>query len=85
MDRRLIELQLRAVMVTYRIEQRRRDSPTMEGFRERARSILLSLEEEVGPYSDLQTALADARRELDGDDGTSQSRSGERVISEPPP
>ena len=41
----------------------------MEGFRERARSILLSLEEEVAPHSDLQAALDDARRELDGDDG----------------
>ena len=82
MDRRRIELQLRAVTVTYRIEQRRRDSPTMEGFRERARAILLSLEEEVAPHPDLQAALADARRELAADDGTSRSGSGERVISE---
>ena len=65
MDRRLIELQLRAVTVTYRIEQRRRDSPTMEGFRDRARSLLHSLEEEVRPHPDLRTALLQARRELD--------------------
>ena len=60
----------------------------MEGFRERARSILLSLEEEVATHADLRAALADARRELDGDDGddgTTASGSGERVVSESAP
>ena len=90
MDRRRIELQIRAILVTYRIERRRRDSPTMEGFRERARSILLSLEEEVAPHSDLQAALDDARRELDGDDGDdgddgTTASGSERVVSESAP
>jgi len=70
-DRRRIELQLRAIVVTYRIERRRRDSPTMEGFRERARSLLHSLDEEVRPYPDLQAALLDAHRELDGEEPSS--------------
>ena len=64
MDRRRIEMQIRAVVVTYRIEQRRRDAPTMEKFRDRARSILDGLEVEVRPYPDLETQLLEARQEL---------------------
>jgi len=67
-DRRRIELQLRAILITYRIEQRRRDSPTMEGFRDRARSILHSLAQEVRPHPDLEAALVQARRELEGEE-----------------
>jgi hypothetical protein len=44
-DRRRIDLQIRAIVVTYRIERRRRDSHVMEEFRARARSILGGLEE----------------------------------------
>ena len=65
MDRRRIELQLRAVIVTYRIELRRRDSQTMEEFREHAHSLLRTLEAEVQPHPDLQAALAEVRREID--------------------
>lgn len=68
MDRRRIKLQLRAVIVTYRIEVRRRDSPTMEEFREHAHSLLRSLEDEVQPHPDLQIALAEVRREIDAND-----------------
>ena len=65
MDRRQIEFQIRAVTVTYRIEQRRRDSPTMDAFRARARVLLDQLDEAVEPYPDLRARLEEARRELD--------------------
>ncbi len=66
MERRHIELQLRAVLVTYRIELKRRDSATMATFRARALSLLEGLGDEIAPYPDLQDVLRDARRELDG-------------------
>lgn len=65
MDRRHIELQIRAVMVTYRVEQKRRDSPTMEQFRRQARRILDELDTAVRRYPDLRASLEEARRELD--------------------
>jgi len=65
MDRRRIELQIRIVVVTYRVEQRRRDSPTMEVLRGRARRLLDGLHEAVRPYPDLQARLDEAREELD--------------------
>ena len=65
MDRRRIELQIRAIVVSYRIERRRRDSATMEEFRARARSILDGLEEEVSRHPDLEARLAETRYELD--------------------
>jgi hypothetical protein len=66
-NRRQIEMQIRAVVVTYRIEKRRRDAPTMDGFRNRARSLLDDLEPAVGPYPDLDARLREARIELDSD------------------
>jgi hypothetical protein len=72
MDRRRVELQLRAIIVMYRIERRRRDAPTMEEFRERARSLLSSLEEDVRPHPDLRIALSAVRREIN-DKGTSSA------------
>ena len=68
MDRRRIELQLRAILLTYRVEHRRRDSSTMREFRERAHSLLDGLEAVVGRYPDLEAALDDARKELLHDD-----------------
>lgn len=65
MDRRRIELQFRAIVVSYRIERRRRDGPTMEEFRARARSILDGLEEDVRRHPDLEARLAEIRHELD--------------------
>lgn len=65
MDRRHIELQIRAIVVTYRIEQPRRDAPTMEAFRARAHSLLDGLEAEVLVYPDLAARLLEARQELD--------------------
>ena len=58
-------MQIRAVMVPFRIERRRRDSRTMLEFRERARSILAPLDDEVGRYPDLEALLLEARQELD--------------------
>lgn len=64
-DRRRIDLQIRAVVVTYRVERRRRDTPTMDAFRARARRLLDDLREDVRPYPDLEARLREARRELD--------------------
>jgi hypothetical protein len=64
-DRRRIDLQIRAIVVTYRIERRRRDSQVMEEFCARARSILDGLEEEARRYPDLEARLVEARREVD--------------------
>jgi hypothetical protein len=65
-DRRHIELQIRIVLVTFRIEQRRRDISTMKAFRDRARSILDALADDVRPYPDLEAQLQEAREELAG-------------------
>ncbi len=67
MDDRRVELQIDVIRVTYRIERLRRDSPTMQAFRERARSILDGLESEARDKPELQAKLALARGELDGD------------------
>lgn len=64
MDRRRVELQIRAVLVTFRIEQRRRDSPVMEEFRRRADAIMDSLEIQVDGDPDLLVRISDARREI---------------------
>ena len=64
MDRRRVELQIRAVLVTFRIEQRRRDSPVMEEFRRRAGAIMDSLEVDADGDPDLLTRISDARREI---------------------
>jgi hypothetical protein len=64
-DRRRIDMQIRSVVVTYRVERRRRDTPTMDAFRTRARRLLDDLREDVRPYPDLEARLREARRELD--------------------
>jgi hypothetical protein len=66
-DRHRIELQIRAVTVTFRIEQRRRDASEMHAFRARARSILDSLADEVRPYPELETRLQNALEEVEAD------------------
>jgi hypothetical protein len=64
-DRRRVELQIRAIVVTYRIEERRRDGPTMQEFRARARSILDGLAKDAREYPDLEARLVEVRRDLD--------------------
>ena len=66
MDRRHIELQIQIVLVTFRIEQGRRDTSTMEAFRDRARSILDGLADDVRGHPDLETSLQEALDEVDG-------------------
>ena len=68
MDDRRVQLQIEVIRVTYRIERRRRDAPTMQAFRDRARLILDELESSTRAHPDLHATLAEARRELDGDD-----------------
>ena len=68
LDSRRIDLQIRAIVVTYRIERRRRDSPVMDEFRVRARSLLDGLEDEARGHPELEARVLEARHELDGDD-----------------
>ena len=64
-DKNRIALQIRAVLVPLRIEERRRDSDTMRAFRERALSLLSALESEVrDDDAESRTALSEARREV---------------------
>jgi hypothetical protein len=63
-DRRRIEMQIRAVVVPYRIEARRRDPLTMLEFRKRAMSILATLEEAALSHPDLAARLSAARQEV---------------------
>lgn len=58
-------MQIRAIMVPYRIEVRRQDPATMEQVRQRARSLLDGLGEAVLPFPDLEARLVEARQELD--------------------
>ena len=60
-------MQIRAVVVPYRIERRRRDSLTMIRFRERALSLLDQLDDAVRPHPDLEARLLEARQELKAD------------------
>jgi hypothetical protein len=69
-DRRRIALQIRAVRVTFRIEQPRRSAETMAAFRSRARALLDGLDEEARPYPELERDLADARAEVDAKEPT---------------
>ena len=77
MDRRRIELQIRAVLVTYRIERGRRDAPTMQLFLGRATALLDGIGAEVQAYPDLAARLLDARQEL-ADAGSSSSSPAEK-------
>jgi hypothetical protein len=69
LDRRRFALQLRAILVTYRTERRRRDSMIMGQFRQRARELLDELEEGVAVHPDLRRQVDAARAEIDADEG----------------
>lgn len=83
MDSRRIELQLRAIVVTYRVERNRRDRATMRTFLERAHVLLDSVESEGGDDPDLKAAVADVRREIEGTDVASQSGGEKAAFSSP--
>jgi len=68
LDRRRITLQIRAILVPFRREQRRLEPDAMKAVRSRARELFDGLEEAVEPYPDLQDELAQARREVEADD-----------------
>jgi hypothetical protein len=59
---------MRAILVTFRIERRARNSASMERFRERAHQLLDDMDEAAAPHPDLREKVADARAEIDGDD-----------------
>lgn len=67
MDPLRIERQIQLILVTYRREQRRLDSPTMVAFRDRALAILGNLEAAVEQDPTLRRQLVAARRELRSD------------------
>jgi hypothetical protein len=68
LDRRRVALQIRAILIPYRVERQRRDTATLEQFRLRARRMMDALEEGVEGDPELRKALADARREIDAGD-----------------
>jgi hypothetical protein len=68
LDRRRVGLQIRAILVPYRVERRRRDGVTMHEFRLRARQMIDALEPRVRADPELQRALSDARAEIDADE-----------------
>ena len=68
LDRRRIALEIRAIVIPFRVERRRRDSAAMQQFRLRARRMMDALDERVEADPELQKALADARREIDADE-----------------
>jgi hypothetical protein len=68
LDRRRVALQIRSILIPYRVELRRRDTATMEQFRVRARQMMDALDERVEGDPELSKALADARREIDADE-----------------
>ena len=67
-------------MVTYRIEQRRRNTPTMQRFRERARSLLADLDDAVRRDPEMRRALLEARRELDRAESSARGSLGQEVV-----
>ena len=83
MDRRRIELQIRAVLLTYRIEMRRRGSPTMEAFRQRARSLLDATEAKIESDPELQASLDAARVEIEAPDPSARGALGEEPVERP--
>lgn len=68
MDRRRFALQVRAILVMYRIERRAPNRGTIDRFRARAHRLLDELDEAVAQHPDLRGQVADARAEIDADD-----------------
>ena len=71
MNRRQLELQIRAVTITHRFEQERQDPATMKVFRERATAILGSIASQVAAHPALHAAFDDAmaRVQVDASEG----------------
>ena len=88
--RRRVELQIRAVAVTYRRERRRLEAHGLSKMRDRGRTLLNAVEADASPYAELLAALLNVREELERDerlaaDGFSQQpidRGGELVDPE---
>ena len=67
MDQRRIEFQIRLILLTYRREDRRQDSPTMVAFRQRALQLLNELDSSAREYPELHQLALAARSELISD------------------
>lgn len=68
MDRRRFELQIRAIVVMYRIERRGSNRVTMDLFRVRANQLLDELDVAAAQHPDLRVRVADVRAEIDADE-----------------
>lgn len=68
MDRRRFELQIRAILVMYRIERHARNRVTMDRFRVRAHQLLDELDAEADQHPDLRVRVAEVRAEIDADE-----------------
>ena len=68
MVERRVALQIRAILVSFRIEQGRMDADVMEEFRRRAEAILVGMEEEAGNNAGLLAEIEIARAELRASD-----------------
>jgi hypothetical protein len=73
-DERRVELQMRIILVSYRIEQRRRSSEVMIRFRQRAEEIMSRLEASAQGNPAALARIAEARRELHAADPGSGAR-----------
>jgi hypothetical protein len=67
LDRRRFALQVRAILVTYRIERRVPNSVTMRAFRVRAHRLLDELDAAAALHPDLRSQVERARAEIDAD------------------
>ena len=68
MNRRRFELQMRAILVMYRIERRARNRVTMDRFRVRAHQLLDELDAAAAADPDLRGEVAEVRAAIDADE-----------------
>lgn len=80
LDKRRVALQIRAILVMFRAEERRPDSETMRDVRSRTRQLLDELEEAVQPYPDLQDELSEARRQVEAGGPLPRRNLGEESV-----
>jgi hypothetical protein len=79
-DRRRIELQIRAVAVTYRSERRRLPAHSLRAFGSRARAILVDVQQAALRYPDLAAGVANLIEEIDRDERLAAGRLGEETV-----
>ena len=78
--RRKVELQIRAITVTYRRERRRLDAHGLMKMRERGHALLDAVEADASPYPELLAALLNVREELERDERLAADRFSQQPI-----